>query len=191
MAHQTTHPKDPLPIPFNDPEPQLTLRYTPDTADTLGHPWHVQIHRDAFSYGDVGIKADSRVVVDLRWIGKSDIIRDNRVMFGPPPGPAPSASWVAGVKDIYGMPQPTVRTFSSHNQLTLTSNLSSLSSGPIRTKNVIRGKSNSSHCGYCSNVCRMMKEMCEVANLLGGFVPGSYPAFMVPGLAVHITVCIS
>lgn len=86
-----THKQDPIPIPFMDPEPQLTLRYQP------ANPWHVQIHRDAFSYGDVGPKADSRVVVDLRWFGKADIKATNRVIFG-----------LGGVADIYGMPQPTV-----------------------------------------------------------------------------------
>lgn len=34
-----------------------------------------------------------------------------------------------------------------------------------------------------------MNEMCQVANMLGGYLPGSYPQFMEPGLALHITVC--
>jgi len=143
-AHKATHTKDPLPIPFNDPEPQLTLRYTPDTTATLGYPWHVQIHRDAFSYGDVGPKADSRVVVDLRWFGKSDIVPDNRVMFG-----------LNDIKDLYAMPQPTF---------------------VVERTDTDRARDQ-----------RMMKEMTQVADLLGGYVPGSYPAFMEPGLALHIT----
>jgi pyranose oxidase len=73
-------------------------------------PWHVQIHRDAFSYGDVGPKADPRVVVDLRFFGKSDICEDNRVSFGDNPAPT---GWEAGVTDIYGMPQATVSYFFS------------------------------------------------------------------------------
>lgn len=97
--HHKKYPNDPLPIPFPDPEPQVTLPYSND------HPWHVQIHRDAFSYGDVGPRADSRVVVDLRWFGKQDIKESNCVHFGPHPT---KLEWKPGVTDIYGMPQATV-----------------------------------------------------------------------------------
>jgi pyranose oxidase len=58
--HRSKHRDDPLPIPFEDLEPQVIIPYKPTT------PWFAQIHRDAFSYGDVGPKADPRVVVDLR-----------------------------------------------------------------------------------------------------------------------------
>lgn len=58
--HHEVAPKDPLPIPFGEPEPQVTQPY-----HTL-RPWHTQIHRDAFSYGDVGPAVDPRLVVDLR-----------------------------------------------------------------------------------------------------------------------------
>jgi len=33
---------------------------------------------------------------------------------------------------------------------------------------------------------RMMADMCEVANHLGGYIPGSNPQVMTPGLALHI-----
>jgi hypothetical protein len=36
-AHRLKHPEDPLPFPYNDPDPQLT---TPVTDD---HPWHTQV----------------------------------------------------------------------------------------------------------------------------------------------------
>jgi pyranose oxidase len=83
---------------FDDPEPQVVIPYTTD------HPWHVQVHRDAFPYGDVGPRADPRVVVDMRFFGKQDIDKNNFVDFGTPG----YAGWSADITDIYGMPQPTV-----------------------------------------------------------------------------------
>ena len=34
----------------------------------------------------------------------------------------------------------------------------------------------------------MMKEMCNVATTLGGYLPGAEPSFLKPGTALHITV---
>ncbi|KIJ62441.1 GMC oxidoreductase [Hydnomerulius pinastri MD-312] len=96
-AHRDRYPYDPLPIPFHDPEPQIMIPYSTE------HPYHVQIHRDAFSYGEVGSKADSRTVVDLRYFGKQQISKDNRVSFGD----EHARGWQPGISDIYGMPQPT------------------------------------------------------------------------------------
>ncbi|KAK0222089.1 pyranose 2-oxidase [Armillaria fumosa] len=87
--HREKHPNDPLPIPFDDPEPQVTIPYSSK------YPWHTQIHRDAFSYGDVGPRSDPRVVVNLCFFGKSDIAEENQVTFSD------------DYTDIYGMPQPT------------------------------------------------------------------------------------
>lgn len=115
--HYDQHPLDPLPIPFDDPEPQVMV-----SPCSPAQPWHCQIHRDAFSYGDVGPRADARTVVDLRFFGRQDVNPDNRVDFAPrlqsnsetdsDSGPTsnPVNAWVAGVTDIYGMPQATVRT---------------------------------------------------------------------------------
>ncbi|KAG5636488.1 hypothetical protein H0H81_007854 [Sphagnurus paluster] len=98
-AHHERYPTDPLPIPFSDPEPQVMIPYTTE------FPHHVQVHRDAFSYGDVGPRADSRVVVDLRFFGKQDINPDNMVYFGRKKG---LSEWIPGSTDMYGMPQATV-----------------------------------------------------------------------------------
>ncbi|CAE6528111.1 unnamed protein product [Rhizoctonia solani] len=132
------HPsKDPIPIPFNDPEPQVTMPYTRAT------PWHTQIHRDAFSYGDVGPRADPRLIVDLRFFGKQEPERNNYVTFS------------GKYTDIYGMPQATFNV----------------------TRNPVDSRRDQ----------EMMLAMCEAANKLGPFLPGSYPQFMEPGLALHIT----
>ncbi|KAG8699223.1 hypothetical protein FRC08_005431 [Ceratobasidium sp. 394] len=105
--HASKHPGDKLPIPWGDPEPQLTMPYSwsdnPEESDKR-EPWHVQIHRDAFSYGDVGPRADPRVVVDLRFFGKQDICPDNRVSF---PSDEMREIIVEPDKDAYGMPQAT------------------------------------------------------------------------------------
>ncbi|KAI0084963.1 putative pyranose oxidase [Irpex rosettiformis] len=135
-AHKKAHPKDPLPIPFQDPEPQVNIPVME------GFPWHAQIHRDAFSYGEAGPRADSRVVVDLRFFARQEGDSKNRLVFE------------KGVTDVYGMPQPTF-------EYTPT------------TK-------------FADEAGRMMKDMTDVANALGGYLPGSSPQFMAPGLALHL-----
>ncbi|KAG6382089.1 pyranose 2-oxidase [Boletus reticuloceps] len=146
LKHIEDYQGDPLPIPFTDPDPQLMMTYSPE------RPWHVQIHHDAFSYGEIGPRADSRVVVDIRCFGPQEIQRDNRVTF--PPQDL-FRQWVPGIQDIYGMPQPTFE---------------------VR-------RSKSDH----DNDQKMMAEMTQIADLLGSYLPGSYPQFMEPGLALHIT----
>lgn len=87
--HRRENPDDPVPIPMTEPEPQVRIPVS------KRHPWHAQIHRDAFQYGEIGPNVDSRVVVDLRWFGICDQIVTNNVSFS------------RTQKDQYGMPQPT------------------------------------------------------------------------------------
>ncbi|KAI8181334.1 Pyranose 2-oxidase [Colletotrichum sp. SAR 10_65] len=89
QAHEKKFPNDPLPFPYNDPDPQC---YFPLTKD---YPWHTQIHRDAFGYGQIPAGIDQRVIVDLRWFGYTKPNYDNRVSFSDE------------IKDGFGMPQPT------------------------------------------------------------------------------------
>ncbi|PBK97966.1 hypothetical protein ARMGADRAFT_1076421 [Armillaria gallica] len=110
--HREKHPNDPLLIPFDNPEPQVTIPYSSE------HPWHTQIHRDAFSYGDVGPRSDPRVVVTFS---------DDHT-------------------DIHGLPQPTFCVKRS------------------------REDGERDH--------RIMQDMTSIANILGGYLPGSEPQFM-------------
>ncbi|TDL21831.1 putative pyranose oxidase [Rickenella mellea] len=134
--HQKESPADPLPIPFQDGEPQVTIPVSEK------FPWHTQIHRDAFSYGEAGPRVDSRVVVDLRFFGMQEGVKENRIIFE------------EDLTDSYGMPQPTFAY--------------------VPTKK------------YAQEANRMMADMTAVANSLGGYLPGSSPQFMEPGLALHL-----
>ncbi|KAK7424643.1 hypothetical protein QQZ08_008526 [Neonectria magnoliae] len=87
--HKEKAPKDPLPFPFEDPDPQC---YFPLSAD---HPWHTQIHRDSFGYGEVPATIDQRLVVDFRWFTYVKPVKENYVEFS------------KECKDEFGMPQPT------------------------------------------------------------------------------------
>ncbi|KAI3391657.1 hypothetical protein diail_6995 [Diaporthe ilicicola] len=87
--HKDKHPDDPLPFPFDDLDPNV---YTPFSEK---YPWHTQIHRDAFGYGEVPADIDQRLIVDLRFFGYIDPNEHNKINFS------------ATRKDGFGMPQPT------------------------------------------------------------------------------------
>ncbi|KAL9620939.1 MAG: hypothetical protein Q9160_004592 [Pyrenula sp. 1 TL-2023] len=87
--HQKDHPDDPLPFPFDDLDPNV---YTPFSEK---YPWHTQIHRDAFGYGEVPADVDQRLIVDLRFFGYVDPNEYNKVTFS------------AKRRDGFGMASPT------------------------------------------------------------------------------------
>ncbi|CAL1708625.1 unnamed protein product [Somion occarium] len=134
--HRRRNPRDPIHIPFRDPEPQVTTPFTKE------HPWHTQIHRDAFSYGAVAETIDTRLIVDFRFFGYVEPRETNQLRFQ------------QYYDDAYGMPQPTFEFQMSEDD-------------SARSR-------------------RMMDDMCSIALKLGGYLPGSEPQFMTPGLALHL-----
>jgi pyranose oxidase len=85
---------DPVPIPLDDPIPNVWIPYSPEE-----HPYHCQIHRDAFPYsvvpGDIGV--DHRAIIDLRWFLQKEVRWQDHMTF--------SDTYT----DLYGMPQITFK----------------------------------------------------------------------------------
>ncbi|KZV78658.1 pyranose oxidase [Exidia glandulosa HHB12029] len=138
--HQKAFPNDPIKMrvigsPYQDPEPQVNIPVSKE------FPWHAQIHRDAFSYGEAGPLVDARLVVDLRFFGMQHGVPENRIIF-------------EDYRDTYGMPQATFHYLPT----------------PDRAK----------------QASDMMEDMMKAAHVLGGYLPGSNPQFMTPGLALHL-----
>ncbi|KAI0378908.1 pyranose oxidase [Hypomontagnella monticulosa] len=134
--HMIKHKDDPLPFPFSDFDPQVYIPFSKEC------PWHTQIHRDAFGYGEIPADLDQRLVVDLRWFGYTSENPENKVTFD------------EKRRDGFGMPQPTFHfTLSKEDG---------------------------------ERAHRMMQDMVNISSSLGGFIPGSEPRYLAPGLALHI-----
>ena len=76
-------------MPEDDPEPQVWIPVSEE------RPWHCQIHRDAFHYGDMAPNVDNRLIVDLRWFGIVEPREEACMAFSDTHS------------DVFGMPQPT------------------------------------------------------------------------------------
>ncbi|KAI0452935.1 hypothetical protein F5B21DRAFT_505842 [Xylaria acuta] len=87
--HTKNYPDDPVPFPFDDPDPQV---YTPFSGD---YPWHTQIYRDAFRYVELPPDVDPRLVVELRFFGLIESREANKI------------TWDIDNKDAFSMLQPT------------------------------------------------------------------------------------
>jgi pyranose oxidase len=96
--------RDPVPIPPDDPIPNVWIPFS------VEHPYHCQIHRDAFPYSqlpaDVGV--DHRSIIELRWFARKEVRFDDHITFS------------EQHRDMYGMPQVTFHyQYSPQDQATI------------------------------------------------------------------------
>lgn len=103
--HVKTFQLDPLPFPADDPDPQCYYSF----ASSPNKPWHTQIHRDAFGYGQVPADIDQRRVVDLRWFGYTEESAGNYASFSPDIHDEISTD----NRDEFGMPQVSIQILPS------------------------------------------------------------------------------
>ncbi|MCG8915761.1 GMC oxidoreductase [Actinokineospora sp. PR83] len=79
----------PAPFPDGDGDPNVWIPVSQE------RPWHCQVHRDLPYDGALPHpEVDDRLVVDLRWFGLVDPVRDNRVRFDD------------HARDAFGLPAP-------------------------------------------------------------------------------------
>lgn len=83
--------KGAIPFRMRDPAPMVWIPVS------QGRPWHAQVHKDSFHYGEIPADIDDRLIVDLRWFGMVEPRPENRVFFDRDPN----------FKDAFGMPRPT------------------------------------------------------------------------------------
>ncbi|PVF95723.1 pyranose oxidase [Serendipita vermifera] len=141
--HILNRQDDPIPIPLDDLEPQVTTLFSKE------FPWHTQRTRTRLnvvssSYGAIAESIDTRLIVDWRFFGRTQPEKTNRLIFS------------NQYTDSYGMPQPTFDYGLDANGQT------------------------------AAEATKMMTDMVNMASKIGGYLPGSEPQFMEPGLALHL-----